>query len=221
MKSVFHRALGDAADELHPAIRERYALTSADERRCVGRGRMRSIRRQPLALPVLWAGIREHLLFPETGLDVPFEVRTTPFVDDGVETVAYVREFDVGPGRRFDAYMHYDDARDCIVDELGRHRRLATELEFSVTAEGALRIESGKQWVRGRDREVRIPRVLGADVTVIERYDDSTGRFRIEVAIRNPLVGQVFAYDGWFTVSYEDCATLPDSDAPAGWERDR
>jgi len=77
MNSVFQRALGPAYDDLHPAIAERYALTSADRTRCVGRGRMYSVRHNPLALPVLWAGTRRNLLFPEQGADVPFEVRTT------------------------------------------------------------------------------------------------------------------------------------------------
>lgn len=94
---------------------------------------MRSIQRNQLALPVLWAGTTRNLLFPEAGTDVPFEVRTYPF-DDGVETVAHIRSFDVGPGRRFDAYMQYDEGRDCIIDALGTHRTLRTELQFRAAA---------------------------------------------------------------------------------------
>ena len=64
---------------------------------------MCSIRRNRLALPVLWVGTARNLPFPETGTGVPFEVRTYPFDDDGTETVAYGREFEVGPERRFDS----------------------------------------------------------------------------------------------------------------------
>jgi hypothetical protein len=53
MDSVFQRALGSAYSDLHPEIRRRYALTSEDGRRCVGRGVLHSIRRNRLALPVL------------------------------------------------------------------------------------------------------------------------------------------------------------------------
>ena len=218
MTSVFQRALGPAYDDLHPAIAERYALTSADGTRCVGRGRMYSLRHNPLALPVLWAGTRRNLLFPEQGEQVPFEVRTTPFDDCGVETVAYVRQFDVGRERRFDAYMRYDEARDCVVDALGTHRNPVTELQFSVTAGGALRIETDTQWVRCGDRRLPVPRPLRADVTVVERYDDERERFEIGVSVANPLLGPVFAYDGWFTVEFEPVSGLPGTDAPASWD---
>lgn len=215
MNSVFERALGPAYAELHPAIQERYALTSADNRRCVGHGRMRSIERNSLALPVLWVGPSRNLLFPETGTDVPFEVRTVPFDENGIESVAYIRWFDVGPGRRFDAYMQYDEARDCIVDALGTHRTLQTELHLTATSVGALRIETGGQWVAYRDRSIPIPNPLRADVHVTERYDDEHDRFEIAVEISNPLVGFVFGYDGWFTVEYEESLGLRPEDAPA------
>ena len=218
MNSVFQRALGSAYEDLHPAIRERYAPTSEDGIRCVGRGTMRRIRRNRLALPVLWAGTRRNLLFPETGTDVPFEVRTTPFEEDGVETVAYVRAFDVGPGRRFDAYMHYDADRECVVDALGTHRTLHTELFPSVTPSGALHVETGEQWVRVGGRHVPVPLPFRADVDVLERFDDDSETFEIEVDVSNPIVGRVFAYDGQFTVEYEACPTLPDTDAPADWQ---
>lgn len=215
MNSVFQRALGPAYEALHPAIAERYALTSADRTRCVGRGSMYSVRHNPLALPVLWAGTRRNLLFPEQGAQVPFEVRTTPFDDDGVESVAYVRQFDVGRQRRFDAYMQYDETRDCVVDALGTHRNPVTELHFSVTEGDALRIGTGAQWLRIGDRQLPVPRPLRADVTVVERYDDAWDRFEISVAVANPLLGPVFAYDGWFTVGFEPVSGLPETDAPA------
>lgn len=215
MNSVFERALGPAYAELHPAIRERYALTSTDNRRCVGRGRMRSIKRNQLALPVLWAGTSRNLLFPETGTDVSFQVRTVPFNENGVESVAYVRWFDVGPGRRFDAYMRYDEERDCIVDALGTHRTLQTELRLTATPTGGLHIETGEQWVAYKDRFVAVPDPLRADVNVTERYDDDLDRFEIAVEISNPLVGFVFGYDGWFTVEYEESPGLRSEDAPA------
>lgn len=217
MKSVFERALGQAYTDLHPAICERYTLTSADDRRCVGRGRMRSIRRNPLALPVLWAGTAWNLLFPEAGTNVSFEVRTFPFDDDGVETLAYIRRFDTDPGRRFDAYMHYDEARDTIIDALGSHRNLISELTVSAGSSGALYIENEDQWASYNGRTIPIPKPLQADVAVTEEYDDDNDRFEIEVTVSNPLVGRVFAYDGWFTVEYESCPRLRHEDAPTDW----
>lgn len=215
MTSIFEQALGEASSELHPEIHRRYALTSTDGQRCVGQGRMRSISRNRLALPVLWAGTTQNLLFPESGTDIPFEVRTYPFDDAGVETLAYIRRFETGPGRRFDAYMHYDEARQCIVDSLGTHRRLCTELRPTATSTGGLHIETGEQWIALGHRTVPVPQFLRADVDVLERYDDDQDRFEIEVTISNPLIGHVFSYDGWFTVTYEDCPELRREDAPA------
>lgn len=221
MNSVFERALGSAYTDLHPAIQRRYGLTSADGHRCVGRGRMRSISRTPLTYPILWAGTTRNLLFPETGTDVPFEVRTTPFDDNGVETVAYIRRFEVGQGRRFDAYMHYDEGRNCLVDALGTHRTLHTELRLTATRHGALHIETGDQWATYGERTVAVPRPFRADVDVTERYDDDRDRFEIGVEISNPLVGFVFGYDGWFTVTYEDCPGLAPADVPVNWSGSR
>lgn len=215
MNSIFQRALGSAYSDLHPAVQRRYALTSADDQRCVGHGRMRSIKRNRLALPVLWAGTTQNLLFPETGTDVPFEVRTYPFDDNGVKTLAYIRRFEVGPGRRFDAYMHYDEGRQCIVDALGTNRMLCTELHVTATPTGALHIETGEQWIALGHRSVPVPRPLRADVDVTERYDDDHDHFGIEVTISNPLIGHAFSYDGWFTVEYENCPSLQREDAPA------
>lgn len=218
MTSVFERALGPACDELHPEIRRRYALTSADQQRCVGRGRMRSISHHPLARPVLRGLARRNVLFPETGTDVPFEVRTTPFRDvDGTETLAYVRAFDVGVTRRFDAYMTYDAGHECVLDYVGSHRDLVVELHPGVTEEGGLQIHAGKQWHSLVGTSIRVPSPLRVGIDVHERYDETSERFEIDVVVRGPMVGTVFAYDGWFTVEYESCSNLGPVDAPAGW----
>ena len=115
--------------------------------------------------------------------------------------------------------MQYDETHDCIVDALGTHRTLVTELQFAATDSGGLRIETGDQWAVVGDRAISIPNPLCADVTVDERYDDDRSRFEIAVDISNPLVGRVFAYDGWFTVEYETCSELPPEDAPADRSR--
>lgn len=219
MKGVFERALGTEFDRLHPAIQERFGITSDDGRRCVGRGRMATVYRNPVAVPVLRGLAREHVLFPEQGSDVAFEVRTYPFRDaDGTETVAYVRQFETGPTRRFDAFMTYDGARDCVVDYLGRHRRLVSELTFEVTDDGELAISAGGQWLELGGRTVPLPAPLRANVVVTEGYDAVRDRFTIQVRVTNPLVGEVFGYTGEFTVEYEDCPSLRPEDAPAGWE---
>lgn len=218
MKSVYERALGPSFDKLHPEIKRRYGLTSADDQRCVGRGRMRSVRHHALARPVLWGLARRNVLFPESGTDVPVEVRTTPFRDGaGTETLAYVRAFDVGSTRRFDAYMTYDPDHECVLDYVGSHRDFIVELYPSVTDDGGMQIRAGTQWVSLFESSVRIPSSLQLGIDVHERYDEATERFEIEVEVRAPILGTVFAYDGWFTVEYEPCSTIDPADAPTGW----
>jgi hypothetical protein len=220
MMSVFERAIGPEFDSLHPAIKKRFSLTSEDQCRCVGRGTMATIDRNPLAIPALWWLARGNVLFPERGSNVPFEVRTYPFEDrDGTETVAYIRRYETDPIRRFDAYMTYDDDRACVVDYLGKGRHLVSELNFSVTDEGRVSISAGDQWIVWRGRRFQLPSPFRASVAVEEGYDKVRDRFTVDVTVSNQILGRVFHYDGWFTVDYEDCPSLQPEDAPTGWEQ--
>lgn len=213
---IYRRALGDAFDDLHPRLRERYGIAAADGRACVGRGRMERIFNGGAHLrPALGLASRRALGFPETGRDVPFEIRNYAYRGpDGRETVSWLRRFAIGPGRRFDAAMVYDDERDAIVDYLGRGGPLVVDLAFSVRDDGGLRIESGAQRLAVGDRTVPLPQALAGRAVVEEWYDDRCDRFRVSVTVENDLVGRVFGYRGTFDIEWIDVEAVPPSRRP-------
>ncbi len=210
MTSVFQRALGADFDRLHPALRRRFGVDGDTDLGCVGTGVMDRIWRGPLfTAPFLRLGTLRHVLFPETGVDIPFTIENWAYTDTyGRPTLTFVRTFDVAAHRRrrFDATMVWSPRRRVLIDYLGTHQHLAVELHLGVDAAGALTIRSGAQRFRGG---VPCPAALSGEADLREWYDDRAGRFRIEVSMTNPRFGPIFGYSGSFTVGY-----VPSGEAP-------
>ena len=127
---------------------------------------------------------------PRTGRDIPFTIENFPYTDSfGRETVTFVRTFSFPRrSRRFDATMVFSPERGCIVDYLGTHQHLATDLHFEADEAGALVIRSGEHRFREGRLDVRVPDLIGGDAVVRESYDDEAGRFRIQVSRLQPAV---------------------------------
>jgi hypothetical protein len=197
MTGVYERALGDAAADLHPKVRERYAIGPGDGV-TVGRGEM-DILRGTHVLPALYAMTSRDMLFPEAGHDVPFTVTTVGYDLDGHEAMTTRREFHFeSRTRRFDTVTVWDDAGDRLLDFLGRGGPVATELHPRVE-DGALVVEAGRQWLHLGDRYVELPGPLVADVEVRDRYDEAGERYHVLATVENPLAGHVLSYRGTFT----------------------
>jgi hypothetical protein len=214
MTGVYERALGAAADDLHPKVYERYDLAPDDDRVCVGHGRM-DITRGTHVLPALYAMPRLNLLFPEAGHDVPFTVRTAGVRDPaGHDALVTVRSFEFPERtRRFDSLTLWDDAAGRLLDFLGTGGRLVTELHPRVEA-GALVVGSGQQWLRVGGRYVALPDPLAASVEVRDRYDGADERFHVHAVVENPLAGHVLGYRGAFTEETLDAAAAPETRPP-------
>ncbi len=216
--SLFARALGADFDRLHPRLRERFGFTSEDGRACVGTGVMDRVWRGPrYTVPFLRLGTTRNVLFPEAGTNVPFTIENYAYRDGfGRETLTFVRTFDLGTGRRrrFDATMVYSPTRHRIVDFLGTHQHVAVDLDLSVDSAGALRIRSRGQRLRVGGLDIRFPRKLSGDADLCEWYDESAGRFRVEVRVTNRLTGPIFGYHGSFVTRYVDCCDAPGSVRP-------
>lgn len=207
---LFVRALGADFENLHPKLQHRFSTSLALGRACVGRGVMHRIWHGPRYLaPFFAVGSWRNILVPETGENVPFTIENVPYRDSfGRETVTFVRTFDFPRRpRRFDATMVYSPRRRCIVDYLGTHQHLATDLHPRADAEGALVITSGAMRLREGPLDVGVPEALSGRARVRESYDEAAGCFRISVEVANPLVGPLFGYEGWFNASYPDAAT--------------
>ncbi|GIJ45706.1 hypothetical protein Val02_25920 [Virgisporangium aliadipatigenens] len=206
--SIFARALGADFDRLHPRLRRRFGFAAADGIACIGSGSMERIwRGRAFTLPFLHVGSARHILFPETGHDVPFTIENWAYRDRyGRDTMTFVRTFELARRRRrFDATMIYSPLRRGIVDYLGTHQHLAVDLNVSVDARGGLRIRSGAQ----RFLRTRWPEYLTGVADLREWYDDASERFRIQVAVTHPRFGPLFGYSGSFVTSYVDTGTTP------------
>ncbi|MFJ3904755.1 DUF4166 domain-containing protein [Streptomyces sp. NPDC090025] len=204
---------------LHPELQRRFSVGLDSGELCVGRGVMDRIWHaggavRPLIRPFLALGGTRNILLPRTGRQVPFTIENVPYRDSyGRETVTFVRTFAMPGGpRRFDATMVHSPERGCVLDYLGTHQHLASELRMTAEPDGSLLIRSGEHRFREGPVDVRVPDLIGADAEVRESFDERTGRFRIRVRVVNRFVGPLFGYEGSFTASYADvrrCGVRP------------
>ncbi|MFF3911290.1 DUF4166 domain-containing protein [Streptomyces sp. NPDC001848] len=215
MTSIFRTVMGAEFDRLHPELRRRFSVGLATGEACTGRGVMDRIwHGKGLVKPFLVLGGTRNILLPRQGRDVPFVIENIPYADTfGRETVTFVRTFDLpGRARRFDAQMVLSPKGDRVLDYLGTHQHLASELHFSAQPDGSLLIRSGEHRFREGPVDVRVPEAIGGRAEVRESFDESTGRFRIRVRVVNRYVGPLFGYEGSFTASYADvgvCGVRP------------
>ncbi|GAA1766795.1 DUF4166 domain-containing protein [Streptomonospora arabica] len=208
---LFVRALGADFQRLHPRLQHRFSAGLSTGRGCVGRGVMHRVwhGRWPVR-PLLALGALRNVLLPEAGENVPFTVVNAPYRDSfGREALTFVRSFAFPQRRRrFDAHMVYSPERGCIVDYLGTHQHLATDLHAAAGPGGELLIESGRHRLREGPVDAGVPAALAGRARVRESYDDRAGCFRIAVVVDNPVLGALFGYEGWFEADYPDAAAL-------------
>lgn len=214
MTSIYQRALGDQFNDLHPQIQRRFGFSSEHAQACIGSGVMHRVwHGAPFTLPFLWFGTWRNIMFPESGRDIPFKIHNYAYVDSfGRETVTWVREFEAKRLRRFDATMVYSEKRGCIVDYLGNHQHLAVDIHLSVTDNGGLRIRSGEQRFYECPVAFRFPMLFSGIADVCEWFDETSGRFCIDVFVHNKAWGPLFGYSGSFTCDWIEC---PESSIPA------
>lgn len=215
MTSMFRTVMGPDFDRLHPELRRRFSVGLASGEACTGHGVMERIWHGPAFVkPFLALGATRNILVPQAARNVPFKIENVPYTDAyGRETVSFVRTFDLpGRPRRFDAQMVLSPKGDRILDYLGTHQHLASELHFRAEADGSLLIRSGEHRFREGPVDVRVPELVGATAEVRESYDDRTGRFRVRVRVVNRYFGPLFGYQGSFEASYTDirgCGVRP------------
>ena len=211
-RSIYERALGkEAFARLHPMIQRRFGFDSASGLSAIGRGTMQSVWHGPwYTLPFLWIGTWRAIMFPERGQDIPFTIQNYAYCDEfGRETVTWLRTFQMGRKRRFDAYMIYSEARGRIVDYLGSHQHLAVDIEMRVAPNGGMQLRSGEQRFYEGPVAFRFPMALSGYADVCEWYDDTEQCFRIEVVVTNRRWGRLFGYAGKFQVRWQADVAVP------------
>jgi len=197
----FQAELGVVAESAAPLVR-RHFLQSDGTRRYSGT--MKRVWRcggwkGVVVRPLLWFASLSKTLFAETGADVPFSLENTVTIQaDGRASMCWVRTFRFAHRtRQFPATMHYNGDRRVIVDLLGSGSRLEVELHASVD-DGAVVVESGRQWLRLGGWRLAIPRCLRGSAHAREWQvsDDTLG---VCVTISNPVIGKFFGYEGTFS----------------------
>ena len=215
MPSIYEQALGEDFKRLHPMIQRRFSLSSESGVAAIGRGVMEEVWHGAIyTLPFLYVGAGRSIMFPEQGRDIPFSIRNFAYRDAlGRETVTWIRTFNTAgrtkPQRRFDAYMIYSQQRGRIVDYLGTHQHLAVDIDISVAPNGGVALRSGEQRFYEGPVGFRFPGAFSGVAEVCEWFDDSSGRFCIEVNVRNRIWGPLFGYRGSFEVQWLPGNTLP------------
>jgi hypothetical protein len=211
MTSMFRTVMGSDFDRLHPELQRRFSVGLASGEACTGDGVMDEIwHGGRWVRPFLGLGGSRNILVPRAGHRIPFTIENVPYRDNfGRETVSFVRTFRFPDGaRRFDAQMVLGPQGDRIVDYLGTHQHLASDLHLATDGRGGLVIRSGAHRFREGRIDVGVPTLVAGEAAVHETYDDRAGCFRIRVHVANRRFGPLFGYRGSFRTSYVDAATL-------------
>lgn len=203
-RSIFEEVLGANFERLHPRVQERFRLDSECGKGAVCRGVMERIwHGPPYTVPFLMLGSWRNIMFPEQGENVPFTMENWAYVDSfGRETLTWQRTFQLGRGRRFDAYMVRDPNRNIIVEYLGTHQHLAVDIHLSVAENGGLRLVSGEQRFYEGRLGFKFPMLFSGIASVCTWFDDESGKHRIEVEVRNDTWGPLFGFSGNFDVDW-------------------
>jgi hypothetical protein len=208
MTSIYQQALGADFERLHPKLRWRFGFSSDDGVCQIGTGTMEEVWRGPWwTLPFLLLGSTRRVLFPTRGKNVPFTISNYAYRDGlGRETVTWSRRFKLRRRyRSFDATMILSSQRKMVIDYLGTHQHLAVDIHLSVDDEGGLCLRSGKQRFYEGPVAFSFPLLLSGVAEVREWWDEDEQLFRINVDVRNRVLGPLFGYRGSFVVKEREC----------------
>lgn len=198
--SIYKKVMGTDFALLHPMLQKRYDLP--DGTTFKASGVMHEIKGGPAWLyPLFRIGVRWKLLFPEHGKSIPFSITNTAFSTEAGEShIHWERIFHFeNKNRYFNALMSLDEERLVIKDYLGEPPLFYSDLAFTVTDEGHLKIDSLNQRLVLGKLEIPLPRFLQGLATVTEKYLEAQELYQITVTVRNPIIGAVFSYEGTFS----------------------
>ena len=205
---VFLAALGPDAERLHPEIlaqmRTPTVLDSAEGVFTVAGSRFGRL--GALALPI----VGPRMLVTRFGHDVPFSLRSragrTPA---GRATLDTTREFRFPGATQFISdRLTVSVVPGLVRNLLGARGRVELIEECSVTADGALRMRTRRIALRFWGRRFALRGILGISVDLEDGWDEAHGRRTIEMRARNPLVGTILEYRGWYRHVEDEPAIL-------------
>ena len=194
--SPYEAVLGDSLDGLHPRLRAYFGAIPAGHSGH-GHGVFDTVgtpRRWLRPLIRLCAG--GDILFPVWERSVPFSLVNSPTRAAGRSAVAAVRTFHFTSGDRVMVDL-IAATEDGLVDFLGSRRRFEARFSSRVS-DGALTMNSTLVHIRVGRLRLRVPGPLAPCVSLIERFDEVSGRQHVAVNVTMPLFGRVYEYAGHF-----------------------
>lgn len=231
-EAVYKLALGDEYERLAPELQDYFALAPGSGSYGIGQGVFDVVGcRQKWLRPLIALTGNEEAFFPEYGENIPFRIENHAHVDPfGRPALTARREIHFPSGSRLfhdttSALPRAGGDGYRLVDHLGRYRRLVTDLEVSVTANGRLRgVSKASRLFLGPIR-LALPAALDAKAYAEQWWDEAEGKHRIQVKVIQPQVGLVLVYAGRFDyrlASYlggaASGASLPRYADPDRWE---
>lgn len=168
-------------------------------------GRMAFIRFPRLLTPAIWVLGRLGVLVARRGNDVPSAVRVSAQRDAaGRPVVRFERTLQFDQPVRFDSITVWDEDRQQLVDVVGPGGFLRTASEASYHAE-RLRFRSTAIGLAFRGRTFWLPEkvsalLCGRVLFVQQASHQEANSVVIALKLSHPLVGELFAYRGRFTV---------------------
>ena len=202
--SVFLRALGDEARLLRPEVLEYIAGPPETYHAGFGRG-VFEVAGSPYRR---LAGLLRALSGPAVVLsayerDVPFEIINRPTSTGNRLELKAERRFEFRRGeQRFADILRVGFVSGTLVNTLGSDGRIELLLDCAVTPDGDFQLTSRAARIRVGSRKFRLPKLFGVNVQVVDGWDVENVRHTISVLVRNPVVGTVLRYRGWFTYEY-------------------
>jgi len=205
---IYQLALGEDFTRLTPELQEYFSLAAGCGTYGIGEGVFDVVGcRQKWLRPLLALTGSEEAFFPEYGEGIPFRIENHAHVDPfGRQALTARREIYFPTRTRLfhdttSAVLPpggADHERARLVDHVGRYRRLVTDLEVTVTAQGRLRGVSKASRLFLGPLRLPLPAALDARAYAEQWWDEAEGKHRIQVKVIQPQLGLVLVYAGRF-----------------------
>lgn len=218
MAPVYREALGSDFDRLHPNVAWRYSIDSTSGVAQVGSGIYESVYTNPAMPSAFFKHYSKRSALPaKSSRMVPFTQSHYCYRDElGRECLAVLRDFQYTTGTRAMNSLLVAGRDGTMVDYFGDGPELLYPIEPSVTRNGELLLESGPMRWLGRGPNLGMRGPFAAQMKYIEGWDEKRSRFRCDATVRNPVVGEILHFRGWFTAEDQACSMreIPDEAWP-------
>ncbi|WP_394940788.1 DUF4166 domain-containing protein [Psychromicrobium sp. YIM B11713] len=198
-QGIYAQALGEDFRKLQPEVQEYFSLLPGSGFYGVGIGVFDVAGcPQPWLRPLIRTAAAEQAFFPEYGERIPFQIENHAHLDPFGRASLTTRRSLSFPGRNriFESTSSLVDGR--LVDYLGKHRRLVTDLTPSIAPDGALRAVSDHGRLFTRQLKLRLPAVVEAKAYALQWWDADAAQHRIQVKVIHRQLGVLLVYAGGF-----------------------